>query len=137
MNWEQQFPVLAAFVALFGILVVPLIRYIDKLWKARVEDRDKAAAKEQAETTRQADLRVAREQATNAEVSRLWQERVNREVAATAEADRRTAEANARCTEQAVIYERKLAEAGERQDQLIGLGNAAVQTTHAVARKRP
>jgi hypothetical protein len=128
MNWEQQFPVLAAFVALFGILVVPLIRYIDRQWQARIADRDKAAEQKLAETERVADARVAREQATNAEVSRLWQERVNREVAAAAEA-------NERCTEQAAVYERKLAAAAERMDTLIGLGHAAVQTTRRVAGK--
>jgi hypothetical protein len=126
VGWEQQFPVLAAFVALFGILVVPLIRYIDRQWQARLA-REQQTAEE----------RVAKERTTNAEVTRLWQERVNREVAATAEADKRTDQANARCTDQAVTYERKLAEAFERMDQLIGLGNTAIETTHAVARKRP
>jgi hypothetical protein len=117
VGWEQQFPVLAAFVALFGILVVPLIRYIDRQWQARLAREQQTAAE-----------MVTKERVTNAEVSRLWQERVNREVAATTEA-------NARCTEQAAVYEQKLAAAAERMDRLIGLGHAAVQTTRRVAGK--
>lgn len=117
MGWEQQFPVLAAFVALFGVLVVPLIRYIDRQWQARLA-REQQTAEE----------RVAKERATNAEVTRLWQERVNREVAAAAEA-------NDRCTAQAAAYEQRLTAAADRIEQLIGLGHAAVQTTRRVAGK--
>jgi hypothetical protein len=115
--WEQQFPILAAFVALFGILVVPLIRYIDRQWQARLAREQQAAAE-----------MVAKERTTNAEVTRLWQERVNREVAATKDAE-------GRCVAQAAAYEVKLAAAAERVDQLIGLGHAAVQTTRRVAGK--
>jgi hypothetical protein len=124
VTWEQQLPVLAAFVALFGTLVVPLIRYIDRQWQARLAREQQAAAE-----------MVAKERTTNAEVTRLWQERVNREVAATAEANKRTAEANERCVAQAAAYEVKIAAAAERVDRLIGLGHAAVQTTRRAAGK--
>lgn len=113
----ETWPILAAFLTLQGVITIPLVRYIDRQWQARMAREREAAAE-----------MVTKERTTNAEVTRLWQERVNREVAAKDEADER-------CVAQAAAYERKLAAAAERVDQLIGLGHAAVQTTRRVAGK--